>query len=85
MLFRSLRPLLFERIPIPDEKIIWQFYHKIMKISIVATAITIILIYAVFDLFSHSSPIKGLWMLILVPYFVFIHGLIGLAYSLIER
>ena len=81
----GLRPFLFEQIQRPDDKYIWQFYHKITKVSIVATAVTIIVIYLVFDLFSHSSPIRGLWLLTLLPYFIFVHGAIGFIYSLIEK
>lgn len=78
----GLRPFILKKIPIKENEINWEFYYNIAKISLVATALTIIFIYIVFDLFSHSSPIRGLWLLIIPPYFIFIHGVIGLMYSL---
>lgn len=77
----SLRPLLLERIrSLPDQKR-WQFYYRIMKISLVCTALTIIFVYISFEVFPHAVPIKQLWLLMVLPYFIFIHGLIGLMLS----
>jgi hypothetical protein len=78
----GLRPFILKRVPIPQNNNIWEFYYNITKTTVVVTALTIIFIYIVFDLFSHSSPIRGNWLLIIVPYWIFIHGVIGLMFSL---
>lgn len=78
----GLRPLILKKIPISDDDNILGFNYKIIKISLIVTALTIIFIYIVFDLFSHSSPIRGLWLLMIPPYFVLLHGVVGLIYSL---
>jgi hypothetical protein len=78
----GLRPLILKKRSTPPDKSDWKLYYNITKISIVATAVTIIFIYIIFGLFSHSSPIRELWLLIIVPYFVFIHGIIGLMFTL---
>ncbi len=78
----GLRPVVLKRVTLGEDKNVWAFYYRITKMSVVSLSVTIILIYAAFGLFSHSSPIKGIWMLMLIPYFVFIHGLFGLIYSL---
>lgn len=78
----GFRPFILKRKPIPADNEIWQLYYKIGKFSISATALTIIFVYVVFDLFSHSSPIKGLWLLMIPPYFVFIQGVIGLIFTM---
>ena len=78
----GLRPLLLEKKKgLPDQSR-WQFYYKIMKISVVCTAITIIFVYLILELFSQSIPVRRLWLLMVPPYFVFIHGFIGLVFSL---
>lgn len=76
----ALRPFILKKIPAAENSSIWKFYYKITLQSIVSLSVTIIFIYVVFDLFSHSSPAKGLWLLMIPPYFVFIQGLIGLFY-----
>ena len=78
----GLRPFILKKTSRPADKSIWELYYKIGKISIVCTALTILFVYMVFDLFSHSSTIRGHWLLIIPPYFIFIHGVIGLTYSL---
>ncbi len=78
----GLRPFILKMVPIPQDSDSWKFYYRIMKASIVATAVTIIFVYIVFYLFSHSSPTRGLLLLMIPPYFIFIHGVIGLMYSL---
>lgn len=81
----GLRPLLLKQDEVTSYSSIWQFYYKIGKISFVVVAITIILIYARYELFSHSSPVTGLWLLFIPPYFIFIHGIIGLIYTINKK
>lgn len=78
----GLRPFILKRVPIFEDSDLWKFYYKIGKISMVATALTIIFVYTVLHLFSHSSPTGGLLLLMIALYFIFIHGVIGLVYSL---
>ena len=77
----GLRPLILKKADTPPDKSVWELYYKIYKTSVVSTAVTIIFIYVIFDLFSHMSPIRGLWLLMIPPYWIFIHGIIGLMYS----
>ncbi len=78
----GLRPFILKRVPITENNNMWEFYYTIGKISLVATALTIIVVYIVFYLLSHSSPTRGLLFLMIPPYFIFINGIIGLMYSL---
>ena len=77
----GLRPFLLKKTAIPPGNDIWQLYYIIGKVSIVATAITIIFMYGVFYLFLHSSPIQEFWLLLIPPYFIFIHGIVGLMHT----
>lgn len=78
----GLRPFLLKQTEVTAGNNIWHLYYKIGKISFVVVAITIILVYARYELFSHSSPVTGLWLLLIPPYFVFVHGIIGLIYTI---
>jgi hypothetical protein len=55
----GLRPFILKKVPLKENENLWVFYYKILKISLVATALTIILIYIVFELFSYYRPIRG--------------------------
>jgi len=78
----GLRPLLLKQTELPADSSTWQLYYKIGKISFVVVALTIIFVYARFELFSHSSPIRGLWLLFIPPYFIFIHGIMGFIHTI---
>lgn len=43
----GLRPFILKRVPIFEDSDLWKFYYKIGKISMVATALTIIFVYTV--------------------------------------
>ena len=77
----GLRPLLLKQSEGTDDNKIWQLYYKIGKISFVVIAVTIILFYARFELFAHSSPITVLWLLFIPPYFIFVHGITGFIFT----
>ena len=77
----ALRPFLLEKTGVFPDQERWHFYYKIMEISVVCTALTIIFVYIFLEVFSHSVPFGRLWLLMVLPYFIFIHGLIGLILS----
>jgi hypothetical protein len=83
--FLALRPLILKKVPVEDDRNMWKFFYKITIRSVVSLSITIIFAYGIFELFSHPSPIEGLWFLMIPPYFVFLQGLLGLIYLIRDK
>lgn len=81
----GLRPLILKKSDsLPDAKV-WQLYYQIGKISVVVVSVTIILVYIIYELLSHSSAVRGFWLLAILPYFIFVHGVIGCLYSIQKK
>lgn len=74
----ALRPFFFERSDTEPEKEIRQLYLDLFKYSIWLTALTIIFIYFSSILLFNSYIKSNIWLLMTIPYFVFISGVIGL-------
>ena len=74
----ALRPFFFERSDAEPEKEIRQLYLDLFKYSIWLTALTIIFIYFSSILLFNSYIKSNIWLLMTIPYFVFISGVIGL-------
>jgi hypothetical protein len=76
----GLRPLIFK---IENKNTDESFAHKhyrIFKLSIILTAVTIILVYSISDLLLHSTLDHDFLIKMCFPYFLLIHGCIGTIY-----
>jgi len=73
----GLRPLILE---VTDKEIDETFrtkHYNILKLSIVLTAVTIIAVYCISDLFYYSQLNADFFLRMILPYFILIHGCVG--------
>jgi hypothetical protein len=76
----GLRPLILK---IENKDVDESFSHKhykIFKLSTVLTAVTIILVYGISDLYLHTKIDSDFLLKMILPYFLLLHGCIGIIY-----
>ena len=77
----GLRPFLLERENVDGELWPWRFSYQILKITIIITAVTQIVLFVIFQLWDLSYIFPGLQdsvsHLYIIPYFISIQGLVG--------
>jgi hypothetical protein len=78
----AFRPMILKTQTVEDDAPIWRTYYYVVKFSLIFTAITLILLY-VFSEYVFIGAVlhdqHGSVLLIgLLPYFIFIHGLVGM-------
>lgn len=77
----AFRPLILSRRTVQDPALYWQFYYRIYKISLLTTAITLVILYLLLQLFGNLVIALGkdpqIWSLAIFSYFLVIHGMVG--------
>lgn len=76
----ALRPFVLEREKIEDEKSYLQFLYKILSNSLIIIFLMIISIIVIIQFFPHLKtklPTMDILLIILIPFFLLTHGVIG--------
>lgn len=76
----ALRPLVLERSSTPEASLIWKRSLHIAEVSLLITAVTILLLWALSEYAAGALlPDRhgSILLLALLPYFTFVHGTIG--------
>lgn len=76
----ALRPFVLEREKIEDEKSYLQFLYKILSNSLIIIFLMIISIIVIIQFLPHLKaklPTMDILLIILIPFFLLTHGVIG--------
>jgi hypothetical protein len=78
----GFRPLILSQRTVLDPAPYRQFFYRIGKISFVFTAITLVILYVFLQLFGNLVIVLGKYrVLAVLPYFIFVHGMVGLIFK----
>lgn len=81
----GFRPFILSQRTVQDPAPYWRFYYCIGKISFVFTAVTLIILYVFIQLLGNLWIALGIdpriWVLAVLPYFLVVHGMVGLIYA----
>lgn len=75
----GLRPFIFEKEKIGDEKSYWQFNYKVITHTLIITSMFIFLYFLISYFNPSINPVNDrLLLLQLIPFFLLTHGVVGL-------
>jgi hypothetical protein len=77
----ALRPIVLEKVIIKDEKIFFRFFYKTLMSSLSITFIMIVLLILIMQFIPEWSvklPPTEILLIIIIPFFLLTHGVIGL-------
>ena len=82
----ALRPLLFSKTVYEETALLWRMHYQIGKIALAATGVSLLFLWGISQFAIRAAFLPdqhgSLLLLLLVPYFVFIHGLVGVILGL---
>ena len=73
----ALRPLILEIINKPVDDLFWFRHYNLVKISIVLTSVSFILVYTVSELYLNTKLDTENFLRMVIPFFILIHGIVG--------
>lgn len=74
----GFRPFLLKTSPTPPDESVWRMYYDGFRWSVLLTGTTILVSYFLFEYLPIDSHDRGIVFLTTIPWFVVIHGLVGL-------